>query len=110
MIHNSTSQGQSGSFTSRLLQRAHGVRTWLCVGLDPDPERLPDHLPRSTAGVSQFCTEIIEATHDLTAAFKLNFAFFESLGPDGWQALAAVRRAIPPDVPVIADAKRGDIP
>ena len=65
---------------------------------------------RSAAGVTRFCTEIIAATHDLAAAFKLNFAFFEAMGADGWQALEAVRRAIPAGVPVIADAKRGDIP
>lgn len=93
-----------------MFQRAHSVHTWLCVGLDPDLERLPGHLPRSTDGVTRFCLEIVQATHDLAAAFKLNFAFFEALGPDGWLTLEAVRRAIPPDVPVIADAKRGDIP
>ncbi len=110
MIHNSTYAGQAGSFSSRVQQRAHAIRTWLCVGLDPDLERLPEHLPRTTAGVVQFCTEIVEATHDMATAFKLNFAFFEALGSDGWRAIEAVRRSIPSTVPVIADAKRGDIP
>lgn len=110
MIHNLTSASQPGSFADGIRQRAHSLRTWLCVGLDPDPERLPEHLPRTPAGVVRFCTEIIEATHDLATAFKLNFAFFEALGSDGWRALEAVRRAIPAHVPAIADAKRGDIP
>jgi orotidine-5'-phosphate decarboxylase len=110
MVHDLKMSGKVDSFSSRIDRRAYGVRTWLCIGIDPDPGRLPTHLARSVAGVTQFCTEIIEATHDLTTSFKLNFAFFESLGSDGWRALEAVRRAIPSDVPVIADAKRGDIP
>src|SRR5947209_14453809 len=110
MIHNLTSAGQPESFARRIRQRAHAVRTWLCIGVDPDPERLPEYLPHTTAGVVRFCTEIVEATQDLATAFKLNFAFFEALGSDGWRALEAVRRAIPTEVPAIADAKRGDIP
>lgn len=110
MVPYLTSPGQAGSFSSRVHGRAHALRTWLCVGLDPDLERLPVHLPRSTSGVVQFCSEIVDATHDLATAFKVNFAFFEALGSDGWWALEAVRRSIPADVPVIADAKRGDIP
>jgi orotidine-5'-phosphate decarboxylase len=98
------------SFSARINERAHAVRTWLCVGLDPDTERLPAHLPRTADGVAAFCNEIIESTYDLVAAFKMNFAFFEALGANGWRALQEVRRAIPAEVPVIADAKRGDIP
>lgn len=110
MIPYITASDQEGSFSARINRRAHDVHTWLCVGLDPNAERLPGHLPLSATGVTRFCTDVIEATHDLTVAFKLNFAFFEALGSDGWRALEAVRRAIPAGVPVIADAKRGDIP
>jgi orotidine-5'-phosphate decarboxylase len=56
-----------------------------------------------------FCREIVAATEPVAAAFKINFAFFEALGPDGWRALAQVRSLIPVEIPVIADAKRGDI-
>src|SRR5579884_3325121 len=96
-------------FAVRLRRRAADIRSWLCVGLDPDLERLPDGTSRDASGVEEFCRAIIAATHDYAAAFKINFAFFEVLGTAGWAALDAVRRAIPDDVPVIADAKRGDI-
>jgi orotidine-5'-phosphate decarboxylase len=110
MVHEVTGRDQGDSFSVRIQMRASALHTWLCVGIDPDVERLPVHLDRSAAGVARFCTEIIEATHDLAAAYKINFAFFEALGGDGWQALQVVRTAIPVGVPVIADAKRGDIP
>jgi orotidine 5'-phosphate decarboxylase subfamily 2 len=110
MIQDFDIRGQPASFVSRISERAHAIRTWLCVGLDPDITRLPAHIPRTAAGVTAFCSEIIESTHDLAAGFKINFAFFEALGSDGWQALEQVRNAIPPEIPVIADAKRGDIP
>jgi orotidine-5'-phosphate decarboxylase len=79
------------------------------VGIDPDLSWLPHHLSRSPSGVVQFCSSIAEATAEFAACFKINFAFFEVLGPDGWRALAEVRAALPPGIPVIADAKRGDI-
>lgn len=109
MVHDGDMSGQPASFSARINERAHAVHTWLCVGLDPDIERLPTHLPPSVDGVSAFCREIVDSTHDLASAFKINFAFFEALGADGWKALQEVRRAIPAEVPVIADAKRGDI-
>jgi orotidine-5'-phosphate decarboxylase len=110
MIHDGDMGHQPESFSARLHQRAHAVRTWLCVGLDPDCAHLPAGLPSTADGVTAFCREIIDSTHDLALAFKLNFAFFEALGAPGWRALEEVRRAIPSQVPVIADAKRGDIP
>ncbi|MCI0698946.1 orotidine-5'-phosphate decarboxylase [candidate division KSB1 bacterium] len=93
-----------------LFQRTLRVRqSLLCVGLDPDLQKLPANLPRSAKGIITFCKEIIEATHDFAAAFKVNFAFFEALGKSGWAALEAVAAALPNDVIKIADAKRGDI-
>lgn len=78
----------------------------LCIGLDPEP----DQLPAAVRGdVSAFLTEVIAATADLASAYKINSAFFESLGDAGMQALAAVRRAIPAHALLIFDAKRGDI-
>jgi orotidine-5'-phosphate decarboxylase len=70
---------------------------------------LPLHLPRTADGVTTFCRDIIEATHEVAVCFKINFAFFEALGREGWAALDDVRRAVPSHIPVIADAKRGDI-
>lgn len=96
-------------FSHKLRNRASQSGSWLCVGLDPDMSRLPDSLPRTVDGLVWFCKEIIAATSEAAAAFKINFAFFEALGPDGLRALAEVRAAIPADTPALADAKRGDI-
>ena len=93
-------------FFSRLEARARQVDSLLCVGLDP---HLPD-LPEPTADAAySFCLRLIEAAVDLAAAFKPNAAFFEVLGPEGWSILEKVISAIPPEIPVILDAKRGDI-
>jgi orotidine-5'-phosphate decarboxylase len=100
---------RQGVFRDCLADRAADTNAWLCVGLDPDLSRLPDPIARTAGGVTHFCREIIAATCHVAAAYKLNFAFFECLGADGWQALAHVRAAIPAHIPVIADAKRGDI-
>jgi orotidine-5'-phosphate decarboxylase len=75
----------------------------LCVGLDPDPERMP------VPDVLDFNRSIIEATQDLVCCYKPNFAFYEQFGPEGLVALEATIEAIPDDIPVIGDAKRGDI-
>lgn len=83
--------------------------SFLCVGLDPDPDRLPAGLPKDPQGVARFLTEMIRATADYAVAYKPNFAFFEALGPDGMRALQTVIRAIPPGHLIIGDAKRGDI-
>jgi orotidine-5'-phosphate decarboxylase len=109
MVTNSVAKSKGRSFRQALCERAQERRTWLCIGLDPDPAHLPPGLPPTAHGVSRFCTEIIEATADFAVAFKVNFAFFEALGPAGWQALRNVRDAVPYEIPVIADAKRGDI-
>jgi orotidine-5'-phosphate decarboxylase len=87
-------------------------QTAVCVGLDPDPERLPTPLRDGrllTDAVREFCATIVEATAPYAAAFKPNFAFFEALGPAGLTVLAQVTAAIPDDCLLIADAKRGDI-
>ncbi|WP_076004997.1 orotidine-5'-phosphate decarboxylase [Dehalogenimonas formicexedens] len=76
----------------------------LCVGLDPEPARLPEGV-----GVEEFCRAIIGATYDLVCAYKPNIAFFEALGPDGWRILKNIIEATPRNIPVILDAKRGDI-
>lgn len=97
------------TFSHRVRQRAQDTGGWLCVGLDPLMERLPNSVPRNLPGLVLFCQSIVRATQHATACYKINFAFFEALGPEGWNALAAVRTAVPDSIPVIADAKRGDI-
>jgi len=99
------------SFLEKLLAAERQNQSLLCVGLDPEPERLPEHLrtlPVERA-IVRFCREIIEVTAPYTSVFKPNFAFFEVLGPAGLSALQEIVRAIPAHIPVIADAKRGDI-
>ncbi|MCS7291209.1 MAG: orotidine-5'-phosphate decarboxylase [Roseiflexus sp.] len=83
-------------------------QSWLCIGLDPEPARMPDHLPKDADGVYAFCAAIMDATADLVCAFKLNVAFFEALGAAGWSALERLVR-LRLGVPIILDAKRGDI-
>src|SRR5258708_32574684 len=99
------------TFLEKLLAAERQNQSLLCVGLDPELERLPETLralPVEQA-IVRFCWEIIEATASYVSVFKPNLAFFEVLGPDGLRALQEVVRAIPAHIPVIADAKRGDI-
>lgn len=93
-------------FFTRLEDRARQCGSLLCVGLDPHPADLPEF---TADAARDFCLRLIEATADQVAAFKPNAAFFEALGPAGWQALQDVIAAVPEGIPVILDAKRGDI-
>ncbi|MGH7643428.1 MAG: orotidine-5'-phosphate decarboxylase [Candidatus Dormibacteria bacterium] len=81
----------------------------LCVGLDPDPERLPRSLGTGIAAVRRHTLCVVEATAPYAAAFKPNLAFFERLGPAGFELLIEVVRAAGRHGLVIADGKRGDI-
>lgn len=81
----------------------------LSIGLEPSPEYLPAGFTPTMQGYEAFLRGVIGATADLAAAFKFNLAFFESLGSAGWAMLERVRTAIPAEVFIIADAKRGDI-
>ena len=94
-----------GSFFDKL--EAH--QSLLCVGLDPNLAQMPEGLPANATGVAQFLRRIIEATADLICAYKPNLAFYEALGIPGLEALRSTLDAIPKDVPVIGDAKRGDV-
>ncbi len=91
------------SFLEKLLAAQRRNESLLCVGLDPDPALMPE------ATVAEFNRAIIEATRDLVCAYKPNLAFYEAMGIDGWRALRETLDAIPKDIPVIGDAKRGDI-
>ncbi len=91
------------NFRERVNLAAATNQSLLCVGLDPDPERTPG------GDVAAFLESIIEATADLVCAYKANFAFYEQLGERGYEMLRRVREAIPREIPVIADAKRGDV-
>jgi orotidine-5'-phosphate decarboxylase len=92
------------NFIDKLLNSARSNNSLLCIGLDPDPELMPHGV-----NVLDFNQAIIEATYDLVCAYKPNLAFYEAMGVEGLRALAATVACIPDTVPVIGDAKRGDI-
>ena len=93
-------------FFSQLEKRARLVDSLLCIGLDPQPEDLPEP---TAAAAQDYCIRLIESCAGVAAAFKPNAAFFEAFGPPGAEALLAVIAAVPEGIPVILDAKRGDI-
>lgn len=84
-------------------------QSFLCIGLDTDPNRIPKHLLGTDDPVFEFNKAIIDATHDLCVAYKPNIAFYESLGTAGWESLQKTIDYMPEGVFTIADAKRGDI-
>ncbi|MDA0352226.1 MAG: orotidine-5'-phosphate decarboxylase [Chloroflexi bacterium] len=94
----------AGRFRERLDGAVEANNSLLCVGLDPDPDRIP-------AGVSvrDFLIGVIEATSKLVCAYKPNAAFFEQYGDEGWRILREVVAAVPDHIPVLLDAKRGDV-
>ena len=94
---------------SQLIQEIKTKGSYLCVGLDTDLNKIPNHLPKSVEGLLEFNKGIIDATHDLCVAYKPNFAFYEQYGSDGWAALKETIDYIPDNCMVVADAKRGDI-
>jgi orotidine-5'-phosphate decarboxylase len=91
-------------FIEKLTNATRKNNSLLCVGLDPDPKLMPDKI-----GVFDFNKAIIDATSDLVCAYKLNLAFYEALDDEGLDALKRTIKYIPNDIPVIGDAKRGDI-
>ena len=93
------------TFLAKLDAAVDQNKSLVCVGLDPDPTLMP--VPADE--VVDFCRTIIESTADLVCAFKPNIAFFEALGRQGLEALPAILDAVPPEIPIIIDAKRGDI-
>lgn len=97
------------SFVQKLSAAIERNHSRLCVGLDPTLDALPEGLERTPAGILAFNRAIIAATADLACAYKPNLAFYEALGAEGWQVLRETVRAVPDEIPVIADAKRGDI-
>ncbi len=90
-------------FVDKLLNASRKNKSWLCIGLDPDPELMPP------IDVPQFNKAIIEATCDLVCAYKPNLAFYEALGTEGLAILENTLKHVPSDILVIGDAKRGDI-
>jgi orotidine-5'-phosphate decarboxylase len=98
------------TFIERLQARWQAADSLLCVGLDPDPSRLPVHLRGRDEAILAFCAAIADATAPYACAFKPQIAYFASArAEDQLEALLAHLRRHHPDVPVVLDAKRGDI-
>ena len=98
------------AFHQRLQAAWHRTDSMLCVGLDPDPARMPVHLDGATDAVFHFCREIVDATADVVCAFKPQFAFFASQRAEPQlERICAYIRETHPDVLLVLDAKRGDI-
>jgi len=91
------------SFAQKLREAAKKNQSLVCLGLDPDPSLMP------AVSVLEFNRAIVDATADLVCAYKPNLAFYEALGAEGIEILQKTLEHIPADIPVIGDAKRGDI-
>jgi len=94
---------------SELIQTIQEKQSYLCVGLDTDITRLPEGFSKNKQGVIDFNRAIIDATLDSSVGYKINTAFYESMGIPGWEAMEATLAHIPSSHFTIADAKRGDI-
>ncbi len=94
---------------AQLFEQIQKKNSYLCVGLDTDIEKIPKHLLSTSDPIFEFNKQIIDATHQYCVAYKPNVAFYEALGPKGWESLQKTLDYIPKDIFTIADAKRGDI-
>ena len=92
------------SYFERLRALSRERHTLLCVGLDPDPDRIEG----GAAGALRHCQEVVRQTEEHVCCYKPNSAFWEQYGPDGWSALLELRDAAP-ETPFLLDAKRGDM-
>ena len=99
----------AGAPVDRLRERLARLGAPLCLGIDPHPEALPPDLPRDVRGIETFARGLLEAAGPMATAVKVNVAFFEAYGSAGWAALERLRADVPAELPIIADAKRGDL-
>ncbi|MGB5379044.1 orotidine-5'-phosphate decarboxylase, partial [Muriicola sp.] len=98
--------------TEELVGQIYKKRSFLCIGLDTDLEKIPPHLLAEPDPIFAFNKEIIDATHHLCVAYKPNTAFYEAYGLKGWESLERTINYLNehhPEIFTIADAKRGDI-
>ena len=92
-----------------LIEQIRNKKSFLCVGLDTDENKLPAHLIGTPDAMVHFNKAIIDATKDYCVCYKINTAFYEALGAKGWEIMEETVNYIPPTHLKIADAKRGDI-
>lgn len=98
--------------TQQLISQIFSKKSFLCIGLDVDMDKIPSHLRTTEDPIFEFNKAIIDATHDVCVAYKPNTAFYEAYGIKGWQSLEKTITYINqnyPEIFTIADAKRGDI-
>lgn len=98
--------------TQQLIKEIRKKESFLCIGLDVDLEKIPQHLLKEEDPIFAFNKSIIDATHDLCVAYKPNIAFYEAYGIKGWKSLEKTIQYLNknyPEIFTIADAKRGDI-
>lgn len=98
--------------TQELINQIHSKKSFLCIGLDVDLDKIPHHLIALEDPIFEFNKAIIDATHDLCVSYKPNTAFYEAYGIKGWQSLQKTIQYLNdnyPEIFTIADAKRGDI-
>jgi len=96
-------------FVEKLLNISRKNHSLVCVGLDTDLEKIPEYLLKEEDPIFAFNQKIIDFTSDLVCAYKPNVAFYEAFGSKGWDALKKTCEYIPGEIPIIIDAKRGDI-
>lgn len=96
-------------FLDKLNNKFQEKKSLICVGLDPDPKKIPERFKTEKDPVLAFNKYIIDETKQFTAAYKPNMAFYEALGLDGLRTLAETISYIPKDIAVVLDGKRGDI-
>ncbi|MFQ5628491.1 MAG: orotidine-5'-phosphate decarboxylase [bacterium] len=97
------------TFTEKLQEMQAQKKSLLCVGIDPEFEKVPKRLNHDSDWLFKFCHVMIKSTMQYAVAYKFNFAFFESLGTYGCETLNRLLEIVPPDCISLADAKRGDI-
>lgn len=97
------------TFVEKLLHISEKNNSLLCVGLDTDIEKIPEFLQKEDDPMFSFNKKVVDATSDLVCAYKPNMAFYEARGARGWQTLKRTCQYIPQEIPIIIDAKRGDI-
>jgi orotidine-5'-phosphate decarboxylase len=97
------------TFTSKLLSAQQANNSWVCVGLDPVMERMPDAVQDAESPFLRFAQAIVKATSDIVSAYKPNLGFWLSEGVAGLSALHQLIASVPEDVPIILDAKFNDI-
>jgi orotidine-5'-phosphate decarboxylase len=94
---------------SELISQIRQKKSFLCVGLDTDINKIPKHLLTESDPVLAFNKAIIDATKDYCVSYKINTAFYEAMGAAGWETMKQTLEYIPDGIFTIADAKRGDI-